>query len=767
LPLKDGWEIDEGNVHVLVRGDNNSHFRCKWCGSKYWGGKSRNSEHINKCSMLPKAKKNKRRAADISSAGNIVAALAKQTATHKEVDCGLAIAFSVLNLPFRDIENPAFMDLFLWAKRSPPSYVLPSRKKFGNECLDSAYADSQTRKNNLLGNLIHVGCTFGNDGVKVNNRSVVNTVVQSPYGPVIFAQSTNTTGVTKDTAFIVKDVLAAIALFTTGLSFYLKIIICMDGASVCKAAMAILRSVHHYLTQRCAAHAGSLAVKDVAGIPIFKSALKDMIYLITFFKSHEWFLSRYSEVGGRLLLNPAETRFGKFYIAAEIVIKELPKIQNVATLPATAVYLVAHGAEERDELENGVEKKVQLRKSWKKVRTLMFNDEWQAIINYFLVLAAPIYHFLREMDKKTPTLQWAAAQYDESSKLLSEVPVDSEIEVGGDPDWKQKLKDKAIQSFRKRQNDCVTELAKAAAYLNIELAYQLEPWMPVGAMNALTAVCCTYFRKEDGSEDNETASQVVALAVDMRLKAGLFKESTSLKISRHKGAEHFWSTIEQSAEGVEGCDFIPQLANLALLLASNFASQSAVEWENKATKEVLTKKRNRLLHAKVSKIRTIASYYSLNLSQNSEKKRSFLKNFHDDARLARKKRADDAAKSAERARAREAADDIMDEDMDMDMEIVDENEEDDWGGALRLDQLFDSAVDDLIDEMHSDDEDQGVENDDEDQGLANDDEDQGVENDDEDQGLANDNEGQGLANDNEDHGLANDNEDHGLANDEA
>ena len=98
-------------------------------------------------------------------------------------------------------------------------------------------------------------------------------------------------------------------------------LIIMDGASVCIAAMQIIRERYsHILTQRLL----------LAGIcNHFKAQLRSVLQIINFMNNHEELYTSLRDDGATALFHGAETRMAKDLLAAESVLQDKEHLQRL------------------------------------------------------------------------------------------------------------------------------------------------------------------------------------------------------------------------------------------------------------------------------------------------------------------------------------------------------------------------------------------------------------------------------------------------------
>jgi hypothetical protein len=119
--------------------------------------------------------------------------------------------------------------------------------------------------------------------------------------------------------------------------------VCMDGAAACIKALFLILTQLFLCVQRCAAHGASLTIKDASKLRRFEWALRLLVRLICFIKSHETLAIEIRSAGGATFEVPANTRFGKLYLCAEKIMKMFPVIKRSFSSDTVVEWLRTHG----------------------------------------------------------------------------------------------------------------------------------------------------------------------------------------------------------------------------------------------------------------------------------------------------------------------------------------------------------------------------------------------------------------------------------------
>ncbi len=209
------------------------------------------------------------------------------------------------------VEHAAFREMIAAAQQNSCAAVA-SRHEFRKGGVYLSAAQTQSAKVRSQGlSLLKARGTAGcllQDAVKSIKRTTVNHVLQTPDG--VFHVKHSTPGATKKTAqYLADEVISCILMLGDEFIF----LIIMDGASVCIAAMRIVRErFRHVFSQRCSTHGISLLLAAIC--KFFKEQIRLVVQIIVFVNNHEALYTSLRDDGAKALFHgadSAETRMAK------------------------------------------------------------------------------------------------------------------------------------------------------------------------------------------------------------------------------------------------------------------------------------------------------------------------------------------------------------------------------------------------------------------------------------------------------------------------
>ena len=176
---------------------------------------------------------------------------------------------------------------------------------------------------------------------------------------------------------------------------------------------------------------------------------------------------------------------------------------------------------------------------------LVFNeDDWDRLSMYIEACKLPL-NALRLADQDAPTLPFVAEAY---YKILREAPLQLEAKVRLERKAEQKellLKTSSdiVTILKKRYEDLVTPMARAAAHVNPKYVYSEDPFICEKSGDCFQAVVDDYVNGTFQGSDIDKAdlkTNMVLEAAHFRSKRGWFATDIASRVARTKSECEFW-----------------------------------------------------------------------------------------------------------------------------------------------------------------------------------------------------------------------------------
>ncbi|XP_020682348.1 uncharacterized protein LOC110099509 [Dendrobium catenatum] len=232
----------------------------------------------------------------------------------------------------------------------------------------------------------------------IKNRSLINILVNNPYGTV-FLRSIEASDEVKNATFIFNLLDGIIE----EIDEQLIVQVVTDNASAYKAAGQMLKEkrTHLYWTP-CAAHCIDLILEDLGDLPQHKSALSRAKKITKFIYNHSWVLSLMRKFSKKEIIRPATTRFATSYLT----LQSLMEVRQ----PLEAIFISTEW----------------LNSAWGKksdgneIRKIILNDKFWATVNYAILSTRPLVQVLRLVDaEKKPAMSFIYNAMDEAKEMIA------------------------------------------------------------------------------------------------------------------------------------------------------------------------------------------------------------------------------------------------------------------------------------------------------------------------------------------------------------
>ena len=632
---------------VIISKDqsNNRHYLCLRCGHEYRGKPSRVVGHclriqgqgVNLCTFSPTAEqrevlerlqasssgtsavKKAAREAAVAHTPSIVSGFGKQDQLIAHADEALAKFITVHDLSWKcfDSRNQHWQALIAAINRLGGTYKPTNAEVLSNHCapvgetarpggLYLALQSTQRERRSVIKaaeGTPSAGATLVSDGAKLSTRKrgMLNSSMVTSAG-VMFLQSTDATGQTKNARYLETDYTSAIEkagpievitrtthsgeVVTKKRSKIIKIMI-TDRGGGCVNALKLMEEKWAILADTCKSHGADLLIEDLARP--FKPHLKKVHEVIIFIVSHDALYGAFSNYTGVRALNiPAETRFATEVICVRSLVEDMMQIKHLF-----------HVDPKFDEWYQGQD--TSMRAKARKLKALVVSDEFWHVCSVFLALTEVVETSLRILDSDHPNLKDAAFAFNRIEKEIADPLVSNLAKI---PDWGTidlnldlhaehlgSLTSYAKAMVKKRKADWMSNPVIAAAAVNPPYSFsddQTLNWQVPGA-DAAMRVCIQklLWGDEHAQSDAIDGWDRFARQTDIYAPGNPICEMLKRKVDNPDG---FWRHVHGSS--VLNAD--KEFAQVALWLVNGYANQSASERTNKYLAEIHSKKRSRL-----------------------------------------------------------------------------------------------------------------------------------------------------------------------------
>jgi len=519
----------------------------------------------------------------------------------EKADNALVRLMATSGLPFRLAGMPCFKEYVRAVQAAGPTYSPCSRKQAAGPVLRRCAQLAGRVRDDALRVIGPEGGTLCSDGMKKHHRNLTQNVLCVWRNPVtgavmlngepvrlsvIVLPASDSFGRTKSGQYVFEQLTKLI----DDVGVRKVAVVCMDGASNCMAAMELISE--HFptiFTQRCAVHAWSLVLSDVAkvivgGRAVFSDDIVAVLQVVAFVMNHSSVHDMLKAAAGLALTKPAGTRMASTCIAVERYLKDNQLLQQLVVSPAMVTE--ASRAGQTTKFKAGL----------LKAKTTINDDAMTERLQLFTRTCEPALKALRALDSKRANLCEAAY-------------VNHLVRVS----WRQledddELRDALLRILEGRKLDVVTPLATVAAGLSVYCIYgdlgssemplylkDCKPWQPEGWRDCMEALVAKYFSGHPDADVTHVCELLASIArCDHPFSSAEWRKYAAL------GNRPFWMRLYEKAEYTHAGEF-------ALRLVCACASQSQVESENKKVANLFTPHRNSLKSVTLQRLRAVAN----------------------------------------------------------------------------------------------------------------------------------------------------------------
>ncbi|XRB03840.1 hypothetical protein NFJ02_18g31950 [Pycnococcus provasolii] len=248
----------------------------------------------------------------------------------KEVDVALMELISEAGIPANVVSynscEKVFEKAHEYATLTGRAYKPPDRRVFGldGDALVEGRRRALKEREDVLQKVTEFGNTLCADAMTKYRRPSNNTVLVTRRG-VLFGAHVEYSGVSKTDKELADD--ATRVINELG-GIQVVFLCCMDGAAI--GVMGILASrFPTMLMQRCATHAFSLIIGDIA---LFFPETSQFVHeLVAFCFAHSKLVHILRCMNGPMLSRPVETRMGSFVLACERILSGRGELEELIT----------------------------------------------------------------------------------------------------------------------------------------------------------------------------------------------------------------------------------------------------------------------------------------------------------------------------------------------------------------------------------------------------------------------------------------------------
>ena len=253
---------------------------------------------------------------------------ARNYSTQEQCDEKFGAAVLLNTLPYSMLTKPEWQEAVDCVRRLPPSvqYVLPNGYKVSEPILRNLHEKS-AQSNHAIHSDEGLVLTVTSDGWNsIERKPVINICIVSRKGSC-FRKLIDVGAQSKDATYTAGVLVDAIDEIEEEYGVGKVVAICMDNASVCKAAQREVRKRKpKVMVLGCVLHAISLLFKDICMCSdMCKSLIQVMRMVARFVRGHDYTNARIEELtlaDGNIskkigLILPGETRFASNYFVAE------------------------------------------------------------------------------------------------------------------------------------------------------------------------------------------------------------------------------------------------------------------------------------------------------------------------------------------------------------------------------------------------------------------------------------------------------------------
>jgi hypothetical protein len=324
------------------------------------------------------------------------------------------------------------------------------------------------------------------------------------------------------------------------------------------------------------------------------------------------------------LLAIIDARFGSNFYAAARVLRDKTVLEQLFTCQALTVFLTKYKP-------SAGELNLRTEFQWLKDNMIFSPSFWKKLTLYVKFTEFQIVG-LRRSDVDSANLHLIYVCFEtahlQCTKLAREaIRDDPGLYVEGFPE-------KVAAVFVARKDDIVTQLARAAAFVDPAGAYLDTPLEVMGGFTAMSSVLTKYYQGDAGQ-----IAEAISRILKFREHRGeWFSSAVALNLARRPNADDFWAAAV-NAEGKLGFEVCRFLVNA-------YAGQGAAERMNKRIKYVRSVEQNRQTHQVTEAYVEIGMGLQLGSGPPPKTYLQFRKEQFDDLRALRTSAAAEAAAAA-------------------------------------------------------------------------------------------------------------------------
>lgn len=518
---------------------------------------------------------------------------------------------------------------------APPSYVPPNYKKLGGDLLDKCYDSmwAKLKERDPIGEkAMKFGSTYVSDGWdSCDSLPLINSAFITENDGGLFWRSVDTSKNTKSAEYCAAQMIADIYAYGP-----LKVVMVVtDTCTTMQKCWEIVEDEFPWVSVvPCQPHVISLLMKDIAKTESVTKLISDESVIVQWFSNHHFPLAKLREVvrnklgKAKELVKAGATRFGTNTLVGERL------LELKACLQATVVdeeYAAQNYKDKGNTEEETAAGKLVRSNKGATTKSLILDDNgfWERT-NTHVKTTMPIFKMLRRFDTGSPTIGKLYSSWFELGEHLKSVPSDykavamekhserwayGHAHIAGaayvlDPEFinhEQESNAEVMQGFMNTvEKIAVLVEVRRQAEASDELAKQWEQRAMFIAANPLNQKAWDHFPDyptvKDNAEVKDFCTKVNAQLSLYRGKKGMFAREWVIEAAEKIPAYMWWDNNGGS---------VPELQTVARLVLSQPASSSICERINGEFAFVKDKRRNRLQHAKATKL--VGLFHNLRL----------------------------------------------------------------------------------------------------------------------------------------------------------
>jgi hypothetical protein len=318
-----------------------------------------------------------------------------QNSTKRDLDTKWSQAFYEANIPISIVRHPAFIQAVKATAEARIMYKPPSYHAMRKSLLDDARFNTQKIVELKTKSSIHkYGCTICSDGWEnVVHRPLMNVMQICPAGDV-FLGSIDTTGSTKDAAYVATEV----KRYIVGVDPAKVVQVCFDNAAAMKtAASNISREWPHIYWQGCAAHCLNLLLKDWGKQRWAKDVVDKAKDIVKYIRAHQCptavFLTYSPNLGLKM---PGSTRFATNFLMIDRLVKVRHALEQTVIHPDWTAYV--------NKLNRGGDDRRRSAMEARQIKTTVNDDNFWTSCDNYRHMSEEVLRALRVFDGVEPAM---------------------------------------------------------------------------------------------------------------------------------------------------------------------------------------------------------------------------------------------------------------------------------------------------------------------------------------------------------------------------